>query len=460
MIRIAFLLVTICILIISEIKAGIILIDQSNLSQRMFFAYHNKFGDEIRSTALEMDGPRSKSWKINSSCPLLINFSTDFKIFPILAFPGDTIRIILKNDSLDKYVSFQGNRSFEEMNFFLNLEKQIGFVVPEFALRTFSENTKFDLLKNQIDEVNKRRLELLNSTKYLSQEFTDYTRFLLRTGYYIDLLSPYYNYEANNYDLSIISKSYINSLYGIRQFMEENPKVDQYKYQILIWNYNKFLLRVNPQHGDGFEGLLNTSLYELSGEVRNFVLFRLLKENCNKGVFNFDEYVSHFRLVCSNNSYVSYIDSLKFNYTKILTDPVIQSETLLDLENNRWTWADILEHFKNEMIVVDFWASWCNPCIEQIKECKDSVMDRQGKGVVFIYISIDEDHVAWKSAIGRWSISNTGDNHFILPIGSYFAEALPVPPIPKYLILSKSRTVIVTDAPKPCEIDFNRYLER
>ena len=56
---------------------------------------------------------------------------------------------------------------------------------------------------------------------------------------------------------------------------------------------------------------------------------------------------------------------------------------------------------KNEVWVVDFWASWCRPCLETIPELKKVYEKFNGKPVRFISISWDEDARAWKAMVER-----------------------------------------------------------
>lgn len=67
-----------------------------------------------------------------------------------------------------------------------------------------------------------------------------------------------------------------------------------------------------------------------------------------------------------------------------------------------------LDHFreialaeKDSVWVVDFWASWCRPCIMSIPHLKEVHADMQDKPVKFISVSWDEDPRAWNHAVTR-----------------------------------------------------------
>jgi peroxiredoxin len=48
------------------------------------------------------------------------------------------------------------------------------------------------------------------------------------------------------------------------------------------------------------------------------------------------------------------------------------------------------EHIGEGPIVINFWATWCVPCIEELKQMKRIYKKYSGKGVQFLAISIDD----------------------------------------------------------------------
>jgi len=56
---------------------------------------------------------------------------------------------------------------------------------------------------------------------------------------------------------------------------------------------------------------------------------------------------------------------------------------------------------KEEIWVVDFWASWCRPCIMSMPELKGVQKRFQGKAVRFFSISWDDNAEMWDMAVRR-----------------------------------------------------------
>jgi thiol-disulfide isomerase/thioredoxin len=53
-----------------------------------------------------------------------------------------------------------------------------------------------------------------------------------------------------------------------------------------------------------------------------------------------------------------------------------------------------LTDFANKIIVVDFWATWCGPCREEIPQLNKLYEDYRGKGFEIVGISMDTDDPA------------------------------------------------------------------
>lgn len=57
------------------------------------------------------------------------------------------------------------------------------------------------------------------------------------------------------------------------------------------------------------------------------------------------------------------------------------------------------QNFKGKYLVLDFWASWCGPCRQEIPHLKELYKEYNEKGVAFLSVSIDKDGAAWRKAM-------------------------------------------------------------
>ncbi|MCK5820386.1 MAG: redoxin domain-containing protein [Bacteroidales bacterium] len=70
-----------------------------------------------------------------------------------------------------------------------------------------------------------------------------------------------------------------------------------------------------------------------------------------------------------------------------------------------WTLPDIdgnvvsLSDFKGKYVYIDFWATWCGPCLAEIPDYRQLVKDYAGRNIVFISISVDRDKPKWEAMV-------------------------------------------------------------
>lgn len=56
---------------------------------------------------------------------------------------------------------------------------------------------------------------------------------------------------------------------------------------------------------------------------------------------------------------------------------------------------------KNELVMLDFWASWCSPCRSEIPNIKAAYEKYHSKGFEIVSISVDESEENWKQALAE-----------------------------------------------------------
>ena len=69
--------------------------------------------------------------------------------------------------------------------------------------------------------------------------------------------------------------------------------------------------------------------------------------------------------------------------------------------------ASHLSDLKGKVVVLNFWASWCPPCLEETQSLNRLQEDISQRGGVVLGISVDEDAAAYQKFLD--------DNHVVFP---------------------------------------------
>ncbi|UKJ07646.1 TlpA disulfide reductase family protein [Solitalea lacus] len=98
-----------------------------------------------------------------------------------------------------------------------------------------------------------------------------------------------------------------------------------------------------------------------------------------------------------------------------------------DLNGKKWGPKD----FKGKYVIVDFWASWCGPCRQEIPHLKEVYKKYKDKGLEILAVSVDAQPEKWKKAMDEekmaWPQINAQDSKPVM--SSYLFSGIP------YLVL-------------------------
>ena len=117
----------------------------------------------------------------------------------------------------------------------------------------------------------------------------------------------------------------------------------------------------------------------------------------------------------------------------------------------------LLERNRGKVVYVDFWASWCGPCVGQFPAAEELHKRMAGKDVAFIFISSDTSQKRWQDAVRQHSNLLAG-SYRILDYGADFLKEIRHEKLPRYLIYGRDGKLVDLDAPRPTDEEIDERL--
>ncbi len=229
-------------------------------------------------------------------------------------------------------------------------------------------------------------------------------------------------------DVNPGSSAYVNFLnIYLHHYMEENVPEDGYNDQdYMVSRYN---IAGEILTGDAREVAL-----------AHAVVSMLRFEAFEKAV----EYHEDFMNVVTSERYRAIVQREYENVSRLAPGNPAPGFTLKDIDGEEVS----LDDFLGKVVYLDFWASWCGPCMQQVpyaRELKERFSDHDD--LVFLYISVDTDEAAWRRTVNQHDIQGVhlnvaGFNHEVP--ASYNLQGVPT-----FYLIGRDGNIINSRPPRP-----------
>ena len=120
----------------------------------------------------------------------------------------------------------------------------------------------------------------------------------------------------------------------------------------------------------------------------------------------------------------------------------------------------LMAQFKGKFVFMDFWASWCIPCLKEMPFLKQLESRYPGDKIVFLTFSFDKLTANWRTTMYQREFQML--NNFLLLDGTKTAltKRFSIHTLPRYLIFDKEGNVIDENAPAPSNSALREILEK
>lgn len=134
-----------------------------------------------------------------------------------------------------------------------------------------------------------------------------------------------------------------------------------------------------------------------------------------------------------------------------------QGVQLITSKNETTTLAEILNQYKGKIVYIDYWASWCAPCIAAFPSYENLKKTYSDEDVVFVFISVDKYENKWKNISTKEKLRNSF--WAINYSEAEFYKELSLRSFPRYLLFNEEGELIKSKAPSPEGELLNAFLD-
>ncbi|MDA8693138.1 AhpC/TSA family protein [Saprospiraceae bacterium] len=127
----------------------------------------------------------------------------------------------------------------------------------------------------------------------------------------------------------------------------------------------------------------------------------MLRWTGDEEIDRLDKLVSAFKKVHPNLSMTKVMEDKVNRFRNVSVGAMTPSIELADSSGQMIT----LESLKGKYTLIDFWASWCGPCLLQIPDLKDAYKEFNKDGFEIVGVSVDNNGSRWKKAIIKYEMA-------------------------------------------------------
>ncbi|MEH0153341.1 TlpA disulfide reductase family protein [Limibacter armeniacum] len=394
------------------------------------------------------------SLTVDSPTMLTLSNKKGMPAIQVYLSPGKELNLQLAGDKDWRAASFIGEEAYlNTLNHEVTVELQKEFRNAYFAFGKYYNN--YEAFLPKIDSVKKEVYNWLAAKEIEDQQLRE--MFRERAEYHFAAIHLGY---PNNYYTWY--KKEIVPTEDLNKYIEGLKKDDAQLYELLpeyksfISEYWKYL-KQKEENRKGEELILG-ELYDLA--VANFksanILESLLIEETRfslryQDINLFIEDLPRFFTLIDNEKVEGEIKADFEDYKRLQKGKPAPIWEAVDQDGKKYTLSD----FKGKYLYVDFWATWCAPCVKEIPHMAalEKAYEHNDK-IVFVSYSQDEDENAWKKKLeskNMHGIQLRNPNGGIRD--SIIRNKYRISGIPRFMLIDPEGNIVSVDVPRPSEVE-------
>lgn len=360
-------------------------------------------GTRVDTLKLNADGTFSKEITVTKPSDAVLQGT---KLYASLYLvPGKNLAVTVDALDFNKDLDFTGTLAAENDYILKKGEKeQSGYEILNAAFRSPNTPADFKRIRDSIRLAELSFLEKFTSEKgKLNPEFIERQKTVLQFGYFGDLnnypmMTGYYNTDKPE-----IPADWYSFLEGIN--LDDPSLLDISEAKYFISSYvTAQAIKISgvPQEKSYNNPEVRKATFTyLRGNFKNPEFFNLIAFESLKGTIDsegpagLEGEISEYLAKSTDETNRKALQDMINSWASMAPGQPAPVFNLPDTDGKMVSLTD----FAGKYVFIDYWATWCGPCIGEIPAYKQLIEDYKGKNIVFISISVDKDKAAWEKMV-------------------------------------------------------------
>lgn len=182
------------------------------------------------------------------------------------------------------------------------------------------------------------------------------------------------------------------------------------------------------------DALLALELGAFWGELERQTVYETLEQTLDSEIFN-------RRVIHDRNDHARYLSQQEKIFSLYIGTKAPEF-TLNSLEGSAIELYDVVKEHRH--VLLEFWASWCGPCIKALPNLKKVYANRKGEKFQIVSVSIDRNRTLWEAASEKYELPwiNLAETD---PANTAVSSIYGVKYVPKNYLLNSNGCIVQKD---------------
>jgi peroxiredoxin len=364
--------------------------------------------------------------------------------------PNDTLIIDFEAEQFIFGMSFKG-RAGDNNQFYRDFYQRHREERNEFEMKYYRQGNYYYRISNALDStmrytdsdefIRNLRRDFLQKQGDLALAWTDTKKAYTEAFKNFMEADIYYDRAYTQLALWNIYGEYLRLPKSYLDFLNDIPAQDDTalgndKYRNFISARMSYQYDNSTDESDVYVGQFNNANVQLSGMTRYFFQADLIRRGFESG--DYEMTIPLYENFLTSNPYAELDKQVTDAFQKahrFVAGTPAPDFSLSDINGKEVT----LSQFKGKVIYLDFWATWCRPCVSKMADMAEFERRFKNSDVVFLHLSLDNDPVKWEQHV---KINEYPGTHLIVAggVNAEVSKNYDVRSVPKFFIINKNGT--------------------